>query len=46
MTDLNNYRPTCILSVFAKLIETIVHNQISTFLRERVCFEEVSMRFL
>ena len=33
-TDLNNYRPISILSVFSKLIEKIAHDQFSTFLKE------------
>ena len=34
-TDLNNYRPISILSVFSKLIEKIAHDQFSTFLKEK-----------
>ena len=34
-TDLNNYRPISILSVFSKLIEKIAHDQLSTFLKEK-----------
>ena len=39
-TDLNNYRPISILSVFSKLIEKIAHDQVtgdqvSTFLKEK-----------
>ena len=34
-TDLNNYRPISILSVFSKLNEKIAHDQFSTFLKEK-----------
>ena len=34
-TDLKNYRPISILSVFSKLIEKIAHDQLSAFLKEK-----------
>ena len=34
-TDLNNYRPIFILSVFSKLIEKTIHDQLFTFLKEK-----------
>ena len=45
-TDLNNYRPISILSVFSKLIEKFAHAQVSTFLKEKAWSQIVSMHFV
>ena len=44
-TDLNNYRPISILSVFSKLIEKIAHDQFSTFLKEKSMFSKCQHAF-
>ena len=45
-TDLNNYRPIPILSVFSKLFEKITHDQLSTPLQKKAFYQEFTMHFV